>query len=112
MTTVPNPVSMLEIDDYTTTKRLLVNGWISAEIIPGLTAKLNLGIDDQTGIRNSYVPKTTLYGKQEGGKASKSMATSFDKLLEATLNYNVSFKDGAHKLNLLAGYSYQDFTSE
>lgn len=112
MTTVPNPVSMLEIDDYTTTKRLLVNGWISAEIIPGLTAKLNLGIDDQTGIRNSYVPKTTLYGKQEGGKASKSMATAFDKLLEATLNYNVSFKEGTHKLNLLAGYSYQDFTSE
>ena len=56
MTTVPNPVSMLEIDDYTKTKRLLVNGWLAAEIIPGLVARVNLGFDDQTGQRNSYIP--------------------------------------------------------
>lgn len=39
MTTVPNPVSMLEIDDYTQTKRLLVNAFLQAEIIKGLVAK-------------------------------------------------------------------------
>ena len=112
MTTVPNPVSMLEIDDYTKTKRLLVNGWLAAEIIPGLVARVNLGFDDQTGQRNSYIPKTTLYGKQEGGKASKSLASSFDKLLEATLNYSLETKDKNHKFNILAGYSYQDFVHE
>ena len=112
MTTVPNPVSMLEIDDYTKTKRLLVNGWLSAEIIPGLVARLNLGFDDQTGQRKSYLPKSTLYGKQEGGKANKSLASTFDKLLEVTLNYSFETKDKNHKLNVLAGYSYQDFMSE
>lgn len=112
MTTVPNPVSMLEIDDYTKTRRLLVNAWASAEIIPGLVARVNLGFDDQTGQRNSYIPKSTLYGKQEGGKASKSQATSFDKLIEATVNYNFGVNNDRHKFNILAGYSYQDFTNE
>lgn len=111
MTTVPNPVSMLEIDDYTTTKRLLVNAFVQAEVIKGLRLKVNMGFDDQSGIRNSYLPKTTLYGKQEGGKASKSLATQFDKLIEITANYDLNIKD-EHRLNILAGYSWQDFTSE
>ena len=111
MTTVPNPVSMLEIDDYTQTKRLLVNAFLQAEIIKGLVAKINIGFDDQNGVRNSYIPTTTLYGKQEGGKASKSMAQQFDRLLEATVNYNFNIAK-AHKFNILAGYSYQDFNNE
>ncbi len=111
MTSVPNPVSMLEIEDYTTTKRLLVNAFVQAEVIEGLRFKVNMGFDDQTGIRNSYLPKTTLYGLQEGGKASKSLATQFDKLIEVTANYDLNIKD-THKFNFLLGYSYQDFTSE
>lgn len=111
MTTVPNPVSMLEIEDYTTTKRLLVNAFVQADIVKGLRAKVNLGIDDQTGLRNAYIPKTTLYGRQEGGKASKSMASRQDKLVEVTLNYDLNVKD-RHRLNILAGYSWQDFINE
>lgn len=111
MATVPNPVSMLEIDDHTVTKRLLVNTYVQAEIINGLYAKLSLGFDDQNGIRNSYLPKTTLYGRQEGGKASKSMASQFDKLLEATIRYDFSAGEN-HRLNLLAGFSWQDFMRE
>lgn len=111
MTTVPNPVSMLEIEDYTATKRLLANAFVQADIIKGLKLRLNLGIDDQTGTRNAYLPKTTLYGRQEGGKASKSMASRQDKLIEATLHYSLDV-DGRHRLNLLAGYSWQDFLTE
>lgn len=111
MATVPNPVSMLEIEDYTKTRRFLVNAYAQAEIVKGLVAKVNLGIDDQEGNRYSYLPKTTLYGKQEGGKASRSQASSFSRLIETTLNYNVTFGE-AHKLSLLAGWSAQDFTYE
>ena len=111
MTTVPNPVSMLEIEDYTVNKRLLVNAFVQAEILKGLKLKVNLGMDDQSGLRNSYLPKTTLYGKQEGGKASKSYASTMDKLLEVTANYDLNVKD-RHKFNFLLGYSYQDFTNE
>lgn len=112
MAAVPNPVSLLEIDDHTTTNRFLVDAWLKADILPGLSAKINLGLDEQSGMRNAYLPKTTLYGLQEGGKASKSYASELDKLFEGTLNYNVKFGDGNHVLNVLAGYSYQDFKYE
>ena len=111
MTTVPNPVSMLEIDDYTDSKRLLVNAFLQLEPIKGLSFKVNMGFDNQTGTRNSYIPKTTLYGKQEGGKASKSTVNQMDKLIEVTANYNLNVKD-RHKLNILVGYSWQNFMSD
>lgn len=112
MTTVPNPVSMLEIDDHTTTKRLLVNGFFIVNFFEGFYGKLNLGIDDQNGLRNAYIPKTTLYGRQSGGSASKSNVSRMDKVLEATLHYDGSFGEGKHKLSVLGGYSWQDFNSE
>lgn len=111
MTTVPNPVSMLEIDDHTTTKRLLVNGFIRVDIFKGLSLKLNAGIDDQNGMRNSYIPKTTLYGLQEGGKASKNYLSSVSKLFEATVSWH-GVIGKAHVIDALAGASYQDFNSD
>lgn len=39
------------------------------------------------------------------------MAQQFDRLLEATVNYNFNIAK-AHKFNILAGYSYQDFNNE
>ncbi len=111
MTTVPNPVSMLEIEDYTKTRRFLVNTYVQAEILPGLSARVNLGIDDQEGNRYSYLPKTTMYGQQEGGKAGRSMASSMSRLIETTLNYKVELAD-IHDLDVLAGWSAQDFTYE
>lgn len=111
MTTVPNPVSMLEITDYTKNTRFLINGFVQANLYKGLTAKLNMGIDDQRGNRNSYLPKTTLYGLQVGGNANKSIVQRFDRLIETTLMYNFSVKE-QHKFDLLLGYSYQDFLVE
>lgn len=111
MTTVPNPVSMLEIEDYTKTRRFLVNTWLQAEVLPGLVARVNLGMDDQEGNRYSYLPKTTMYGKQEGGKAGRSMASSMSRLMEATLSWHREFAD-VHDLSILAGWSVQDFTYE
>lgn len=111
MTTVPNPVSMLEITDYTKNRRFLINAFVQAQIAKGLEGRINLGLDDQQGNRNAYLPKTTLYGAQVGGNASKSIAQRFDRLIEGTLTYDVSIKD-VHKFNMLLGYSYQDFGYE
>ncbi len=111
MAMVPNPVSMLEITDYTKTRRFLVNAFAQAEIIPGLIAKVNLGIDDNTGNRYSYLPKTTMYGKQAGGSADRSNAQALSRMIEGTLTYN--FKVGEHhKFSVLAGWSAEDLTYE
>ena len=60
---------MLEITDQTQTDRLLANGYIEATFWKDLKVKLNMGIDKNQGRRSTYLPKSTLYGKQEGGKA-------------------------------------------
>jgi len=111
MPIVPNPVSMLEITDYTKNMRFLINGFVQANLYKGLTAKVNMGIDDQRGTRYSYLPKTTLYGLQDGGNASKNSVQRFDRLLETTLIYELKINED-HKFNVLAGYSYQDFNLE
>lgn len=108
--TSPNPVSLLEIDDRTTTKRFLGNAFLEANIIDGLKVRLNTGVDYQIGNRDSYLPKTTIYGAQVGGDASKSESNSFDKLLNLTVNYNKEIFEN-HRLDLLAGYEYQEFLS-
>lgn len=115
MSMVPNPVSLLEIDDHTQSNRTLLSSFVQAELVNGLMAKVNLGFDDQSAMRNAYLPKTTLYGAQEGGKASKNQVSRFDKLMETTLNYQGSlFRESrfSHQLNALLGYSFQEFNSD
>lgn len=107
----PNPVSLLEIDDQTITRRLLGNAFLEAKILEGLKARLSAGLDYQSGIRKSYLPKTTLYGAQVNGKASISESIRFDKLLNATLQYTKRLAT-VHNIDVLAGYEYQQFNAE
>ena len=107
----PNPVSLLEIDDQTVTKRILGTVFLEAQLSDAFIFRTNLGIDNQIGTRNTYLPKTTLYGAQVGGDASRSQTDTFDKLLNATLGYKEEFFDD-HRVDLLLGYEYQQFNSE
>lgn len=107
----PNPVSLLEIEDNTVTRRLLGNAYLEAAIIDGLKARVSTGLDFQSGIRKSYLPKTTLYGAQVNGRASINENTRFDKLFNATLQYTKRMAS-VHSLDVLAGYEYQQFNGE
>ncbi len=107
----PNPVSLLEIDDNTTTKRILGNVFLEVDIIKELKLRVTAGIDNQIGKRNTYLPKTTKYGAQVGGDASKSESSTFDKLLNATMNYKKVFSNN-NKIDFLLGYEYQEFNGE
>ena len=104
---IPNPVSMLEITDQTQTDRLLANGYIEATFWKDLKVKLNMGFDKNEGRRNTYLPKSTLYGKQEGGKASINENRTLDLLFELTANYSKSLFKDRDRLDVLVGYSYQ-----
>ena len=79
---IPNPVSMLEITDQTQTDRLLANGYIEATFWKDLKVKLNMGIDKNQGRRSTYLPKSTLYGKQEGGKLGDLFAFKQDHIFK------------------------------
>ena len=104
---IPNPVSMLEITDQTQTDRLLANGYIEATFWKDLKVKLNMGIDKNQGRRSTYLPKSTLYGKQEGGKANINENRTVDLLFELTANYTKQLFKERDRLEVLLGYSYQ-----
>ncbi len=107
---LPNPVSLLEITDQTRKERLLGTIFLEAEPIQGLKLKANVGIDRNYQKRETYLPKTTLYGKTENGKAIIGQDDESDYLFELTGNYSKTL--GAHSFGVLVGYSYQTFDKE
>lgn len=108
---LPNPVSLLEIDNKSRRDRFLGSVYVDYKPIDDLTIKLNLGIDRNYHKRKVYLPTTTLYGQKVNGQADIAQYDQNDYLVELTANYNKDFGDD-HRLNALAGYSYQKFNKE
>jgi TonB-linked SusC/RagA family outer membrane protein len=106
--TLPNPYSMLTITDQGKTDRTLANFFIEVNPLKGLTVRAQGGIDQGTDSRNTYLPKTTLWGADENGQASIASVQKNDKLFDFTVNYSTTLLED-HKLNFLAGYSNQQF---
>lgn len=102
----PNPLSFLEITDYTLNSRVLASGFADWKIIPALTARVNMSWDQSSSTRYSYLPKSFLYGARAGGQASINEDKARSKLIEYTLNYDKTFKNAGH-LSFLLGHSYQ-----
>lgn len=107
---IPNPVSLLEISDKSIDERLLSVYYLEYYPIKDLKIKVNAGVDRKYRKRSTYLPTTTLYGKNANGDASLNQYDNRDYLVETTANYNLQVKN--NKLNLLAGHSYQKFNGE
>jgi len=82
------------------------------KIMDGLTASVHYAQNNEDVVNKQYISKYSLYGSgiDRGGIASGSTVNNRSKLFEATGNYLKSFD--RLNLNLLGGYSYQDFVSE
>lgn len=106
--TVPNPVSLLDIVDKTTKDRILGSAFIVAKPVKGLELKATFGADRRFQKRSNYIPKTTLEGKRNNGSAYINQEDACDYLMELTANYSKTFNE--HSLKLLGGYSFQKFT--
>lgn len=106
--TLPNPVSYREIDDNTIQKRLLANSYVEYEPIKNLQLRTSVGVDTKSGLRNSYLPTSFLYGASVNGKATKALQNNMDLLFNMTANYNFTLRD-KHNISALIGYEYQEF---
>jgi TonB-linked SusC/RagA family outer membrane protein len=106
----PNPYSLLTITDKGRIERTLGNFFIDITPIQDLTIRLKAGIDRGMTRRNSYIPRTTLHGALENGRAFISNSENDDNLLEATANYSKTILND-HKLSVLAGISQQKFNN-
>ncbi len=107
----PNPFSLLNITDEGVIDRTLTNFYVELKPLPGLTARVQAGIDQGYTSRNTYIPTSVLEGSIKGGQASVANEKKNDKLLDITLNYSKTIADD-HEMTLLAGYSQQKFNSE
>jgi TonB-linked SusC/RagA family outer membrane protein len=105
---LPNPVSLLQITDQSIMERILANTY--AEITPftGLSIRGSVGVDRNTGKRTTYLPKTTLYGAKESGKASISTNERLDLLTNVVATYSTKLVD-KHSFSAMAGYEFQRF---
>ncbi|MBD3631113.1 SusC/RagA family TonB-linked outer membrane protein [Cyclobacterium sp.] len=103
-----NPVAFAnDVYDMAETNRTFGNVYGQYNFSDEFSVKLNLGSDRQTSRRDNYVATTTRRGGFNGGIADVRSNERSNYLLELTSNYNKEFNE--HKINFLAGYTYQEF---
>jgi len=106
-----NPVAQAEtIDEFIKTTRLFGNAFVEYEILTGLKAKINVGYDQSLVRGDEFLDVVTQKGSLGQGQATKNLRENSSYLFEFTTNYNKEFNE-KHSLNLLGGYSYQEFTN-
>ncbi|MEM6378143.1 MAG: SusC/RagA family TonB-linked outer membrane protein [Bacteroidota bacterium] len=112
-----NPVSSVEqIQQFGNALRGLGNIEFSyaPNFLPGLTARLNLGADLNRSEYNQFQPTTWARRPVTTYDGEVIFENNFrsSQLLETYLNYKTELNGGMHRLDVTAGYSYQDFANE
>ncbi|MDP4276766.1 MAG: SusC/RagA family TonB-linked outer membrane protein, partial [Bacteroidota bacterium] len=92
--------------------RLMYNIQADYQILDGLKASVRYSHNNDNTTVGSYKSKYSYYGDgvNRNGLASKSASTNENDLFELTGNYTKTVDK--FNMSLLAGYSYQKFTSE
>ena len=107
-----NPVSILEQnsnDGQDKRVNLAIRG--GYEIIDNLVFELFYSIQTESDIRRQYRASTSFWvGRDRTGLARQQYDDRFNQLFESTLRWNGDIGNGT--LDVVGGYSYQDFTFE
>lgn len=107
-----NPLGLLmQKQDLTTVKRSIGNAQFDYKFhfLPELRANLNLGYDVSSSAGTIFVPATAAAQFFRGGQSSQSSQTRDNKTLEFYLNYAKDLRSINSRVDVTAGYSYQDF---
>lgn len=106
-----NPVRNMTLNKFPKKRsQLYVNGKANLTIFTGLTAGINVYKERESYDEANYTDSRTRYGRADNGIASRRFWTRNKNLLETTVNYAKKF--GSHDVNVLGGYSYEDFLHE
>ena len=109
--TVPNPVSLVrEVNDDLGDTRVLANLFGEYTIIDGLTLRISGGADYSARFRDTYYPRTTLFGRNVEGEARRARSDHTNLLNENTLTFAREFGT-IHELNAVGGYTRQQQTT-
>lgn len=105
---IDNPEAIIKGNHITGNRyRYLGSAFLEYNILPELSAKVNVGADVNNEDKSVYKDRTTLIGNSLGGVASAYTATQSNYLIEGTLNYKK--KIGDHDINTLLGVTTQKF---
>lgn len=110
-----NPMGLLNLrDDKSNVNRFITNLQLDYTLpfLKALRANLNVGYDRSNGEGTVYIPDSAAMTYIRGGVNNKYEQTKNNKLLEFYLNYVKDLKAMKSRLDLMAGYAYQDFKRE
>lgn len=108
-----NPVGIIQQNiNNQVTSRLMYNLKADYEVIKNLVGSVRFARNNDNITNGQYISKYSYYasGVDRNGLASRGNNNSKSNLFEVTGNYSKSLR--GLTMNFLAGYSYQDFTSE
>lgn len=108
-----NPLALLnQRTDESTVGRLIGNVVLDYKFhfLPELRANLNVAIDRSNSEGSIFVPQGVAQFFDRGGQNALYTQNKNNKTLEFYLNYVREF--GASRIDLMGGYSYQDFIRE
>ena len=107
LTTPTNPLQdILQTTNESLLNRVLGNFSAEYRLLPNLTLKSSIGVDQINTKQNLYEPSTTSSGYAVSGFASVGTVTSTSWLNENTVVWAPTVNN-AHFINVLAGYTTQ-----
>ena len=103
-----NPVLVTTlVKDNTGMRTIVANMNMSYKFNKNFTYTLRGGVNSLYALREVYYPEGTFIGNTApGGSASRADNDNINYLLDNLLNYNQTFA-GKHRVNAVAGFSYQ-----
>ncbi|OYX26653.1 MAG: SusC/RagA family TonB-linked outer membrane protein [Flavobacteriales bacterium 32-35-8] len=105
--TIDNPLSILNGQDARSeTFRFVGSTFLEYNIIPDLSAKIQLGGDVQDVRRDAFVQPYTIAGQGTGGIASIQTGRRDYVSIDGTLNYNKAFGDDNLTVTAVSSYEY------
>jgi len=107
---VRNPIALANqiLDDGKSTMTL---GNMSADldILPSVTASVNMGVDRTDGARATYWPRISTVGAEYVGRAVRSDRDNTLTNLSTVLNFKPQFSD-RQTFDVLGGYEFSEYT--
>ena len=108
--TIRNPVAIAEqIKDDGVSRRTLGNVTADYDLLPSLTAQLNLATDRSNGVRSAYYPKVSPLGAVQNGEALIGNIDNVTNTLQTYLTYRASA--AASDFELLGGYEFNKYST-
>jgi iron complex outermembrane receptor protein len=106
---VRNPVALAEqIADFGNTTRVLGNAMAELDVVSGLTAQVNVGVDRSDGLRQIYWPRANPAGAEFNGRAQQEELDNTSVVLQTYLTLRRRVGEN-HDFDVVGGYEFSQY---